>query len=61
MRKSTEKMTIKNFMARNYHQDALGAVTGICFVVALPAYYIAKLSPVAAIAFKVAAPVLLAL
>jgi hypothetical protein len=61
MRKTTEVMTIKNFMKRNYHQDALGIVLGICMMMALPAYYCWKLGPgVATVAYK-ALPIILAL
>jgi hypothetical protein len=61
MRKTTEVITVKNFMKGNYHQDALGAVLGICTMMALPAYYCWKLGPgAAAIAYK-ALPIILAL
>lgn len=53
MRKTTEIMSINQFMKRDYHMDALGAVLGILFMLSLPAYYIVKFAPpIAAIAYK---------
>lgn len=61
MRKTTEVMSVKNFMKRNYHKDALGAVLGLCFTASLPLYYCVKFAtPVATIAYK-ALPLIIAL
>lgn len=43
MRKTTEVMSVKEFMNGDYHMDALGAVLGILFMLSLPAYYIYKM------------------
>lgn len=53
MFKTTEVMTVKEFMNGNYHADAVGAVLGILFMISLPAYYIAKLGASEVVAFKV--------
>lgn len=58
---TTEVITVKNFMARNYHMDAMGAIGGVIFTMSLPAYYIVKFGKGATVAFKVAAPLVLAL
>lgn len=53
MRTTTEVMSIKQFMDRNYHMDALGAVLGLGIILGIPAYYCLKLPPALIVAYKV--------
>lgn len=60
MRYTTETMSIKEFMDKQYHMDALGFVMGLLFALSLPAYYCYKFFPTAAVAYKFL-PIVLAL
>lgn len=60
--KTTEIMTIKDFMNGNFHQDAFGAAVAISVTMAAPAYFAMKFLPMAAlVAYKIAIPVVIAL
>jgi hypothetical protein len=48
--KTTEVMTVKDFINRNYHMDALGFVLGIILVISYPLFIISRFTNVSIIA-----------